>query len=111
MSSSTPLACDLSALNEEARAEHQRISEDVLGSVSEIRERPDGYAFRLPTETETIRKAATFIARERLCCPFFDFTLEVERDHGPVWLSISGREGVGQYIEDNVVPTIEAAQE
>ena len=111
MSSSTPLACDLSALNEEARAEHQRISEDVLGSVSEIRERPDGYAFRLPTETEAIQAAATFIARERLCCPFFDFTLEVERAHGPVWLSVSGREGVKQYIEDNVVPTIEAAQE
>ena len=110
MSDSAVLACDLSALDDDARAEHKRISEVVLGSVREIREQPDGYAFRLPTETETIRKAATFIARERLCCPFFDFTLEVERDHGPVWLSVSGREGVKQYIEDSVLPTIQAAR-
>jgi hypothetical protein len=111
MSNSASLACDLTALDESARAEHERVSESVLGSVTEIREDPEGYAFRLPTQTETIRKAATFIARERLCCPFFDFSLTVERNHGPVWLSVSGREGVKQYVEDSVVPTIRAAQE
>jgi hypothetical protein len=111
MSDSASLACDLTALDESARAEHERVSESVLGSVTEIREQPDGYAFRLPTETETIRKAATFIARERLCCPFFDFTLEVKRNHGPVWLGVSGREGVKQYVEDSVVPTIQATGE
>ena len=54
MRDSASLACDLTALDESARAEHERVSESVLGSVTEIRERPDGYAFRLPTETETI---------------------------------------------------------
>lgn len=111
MSSQSPIACDLSALDSDARAEHGQISEAVLGSVTNIRERPGGYAFRLPTETEMIQEAAVFIARERQCCPFFDFTLEVERDEGPVWLSISGREGVGQYIEDSVLPTIREARD
>ena len=111
MSNSASLACDLTALDESARTEHEQVAESVLGSVTEIREDPEGYAFRLPTQTETIRKAATFIARERLCCPFFDFSLTVERNHGPVWLSVSGREGVKQYIEDSVLPTIQAAQE
>jgi len=109
MSSQPPIACNLSALGEDSREEHERVSERVLGAVTEIQERPNGYAFRLPTETEMIRQAATFIARERQCCPFFDFTLEVGRDEGPVWLSISGREGVGQYIEDSVLPTVRAA--
>jgi len=90
---------------------HKRVSETVLRSVTEIRRRPTGYAFRLPNETTMIRKAATFVARERLCCPFFDFTIEVGRDSGPVWLSVSGREGVKQYIEDSVLPTIRAAQD
>jgi hypothetical protein len=82
----------------------------VLGSVTKIRERPDGYAFRLPTETGTIRTAATFIARERLCCPFFDFTLTVERDQGPVWLTLTGRDGVKAYVETSVLPTIRNAR-
>ncbi len=111
MDNSSPIACDLSALDSEALNKHKRVSETVLGSVTEIRERPDGYAFRLPTETEMIRKAATFVARERQCCPFFDFTIEMERDNGPVWLSISGRGGVKQYVEDSVLPIIRAAQD
>lgn len=109
MSDPSPIACDLSALDSDALSEHKRISEAVLGSVTEVRERPDGYAFRLPTETGMIRKAATFVARERLCCPFFDFTLEVERERGPVWLAVSGRDGVKEYVEDAVLPTIEVA--
>ena len=111
MDTPAPIACDLSALDSETFEEHKQVSETVLGSVTEIRERPDGYAFRLPTETGMIRKAATFVARERQCCPFFDFTIEVERDSGPVWLSVSGREGVKQYVEDSVLPTIRAAQD
>ena len=26
---------------------------------------------------------------ERLCCSFFDFVIEVERDGGPVWLRMT----------------------
>jgi len=111
MSTPPPIACDLSALDSETFEKHKQVSETVLGSVDEIRERPEGYAFRLPTETELIRQAAAFVARERQCCPFFDFTIEVGRDSGPVWLSVSGREGVKQYVEDSVLPTIRAAQD
>lgn len=110
MSDSVPIACDPSALNEEERAEHQQNAEAVLGSVREACEQPDGYAFRLPTGSETIRRAAAFVARERLCCPFFDFTLTVERDQGPVWLTLTGREGVKAYVESSVLPTIRKAQ-
>lgn len=110
MSTQPPIACDLSALDSEALDDHEQVSETVLGSVTEIREQPDGYAFRLPSESEMIGTAATFIVRERLCCPFFDFALTVERDHGPVWLSVSGREGVKQYVENSVLQSIQAAQ-
>jgi hypothetical protein len=111
MSNHSPIACDLSAFGSEALGKHKEVSKTVLGSVTEIRGRPDGYAFRLPSETEMIRQAATFVARERQCCPFFDFTNEVGRDDGPVWLSVSGREGVKPYVEDSVLPTIQAAKE
>lgn len=111
MSSQPPIACNLSVLGEDSREKHERVSEHVLGAVTEIQEKPGGYAFRLPTENDMIRKAATFIARERQCCPFFDFALEVERDGGPVWLGVSGREGVKQHVEDSVLPTIQETRD
>lgn len=111
MENESPIACDLSALAPDARDEHKQVSETVLGAITEVRERPDGYAFRLPTETEMIRAAATFVARERQCCPFFDFTIDVERERGPVWLSLSGRDGVKQYVEETVLPTLQAVQD
>jgi hypothetical protein len=33
---------------------------------------------------------AEFVANERLCCPFFEFVITVERAGGPVWLRITG---------------------
>ena len=60
---------------------------------------PDGYAFRFPPTADLLQKAATFIARERKCCPFYDFTLRVEREGGPLWLHLTGREGVKAFIQ------------
>jgi hypothetical protein len=33
---------------------------------------------------------AEFVANERLCCPFFEFEITVERADGPVWLRMTG---------------------
>jgi len=34
-----------------------------------------------------------------LCCPFFDIDLRVEKEGGPLWLRLTGREGVKQFIK------------
>lgn len=39
-----------------------------------------------------------FVRRERLCCPFLAFTLEVSPDRGPLLLRLTGAEGVKDYI-------------
>ncbi len=33
---------------------------------------------------------ARFVENERLCCPFFNFDLEVEAHGGPLWLRLTG---------------------
>jgi hypothetical protein len=33
---------------------------------------------------------AEFVSNERLCCPFFEFGITVERAGGAVWLRITG---------------------
>ena len=94
----SPLACDLTAIPTEQRAAHQTLAQDLLTrAAAETRELPDGYAFRFPAERYV--DVAAFIANERLCCPFFTFVLEVTPEHGPIWLRITGRDGVKEVLQ------------
>ncbi len=47
-------------------------------------------------------KAAEFISLEKLCCPFLSLEIEVEAEGGPVWLRLTGREGVKAFIREEV---------
>jgi len=98
------IACNFSAIADDEREQHSRTAEAVFSAIDEVREVDDGYAFRLPAENAMITNAASFVARERLCCPFFHFSLEVTPNHGPVWLTLTGRDGVKAYVEDTVLP-------
>ncbi|HLR32547.1 MAG TPA: hypothetical protein VK074_08655 [Fodinibius sp.] len=98
-----PLACNLTAIDDEERTFHKENGEQLFSSVEEIKELPDGYAFGLPAETATVERAGAFVARERLCCSFFHFTIEVTPEHGAVWLHLTGDEEVKQYVAENVV--------
>jgi hypothetical protein len=90
----SPLACNMAALNDEQRKRIQILLTQMKSARQEVRELPDGYAFRLPTDSATIRDTAEYITLERMCCPFFRFELEVEQEGGPLWLRLTGRPGV-----------------
>ncbi len=94
----SPFACDMTAIATEQRGAHLATIERLFRSAKRKRELPNGYAFELPNESDVLMTAAQFIALERLCCPFFDFALEIEREGGPVWLSLTGRDGVKPFI-------------
>jgi len=89
----SPFACNMTAFTPAERKEHTAI-EQVFGAVEEIREISDGYSFRVANETAMLLQLADFIAKERLCCPFFGFSLQLEPEGGALWLSLTGREGV-----------------
>lgn len=109
MSDKPPLACDLSSIDDNRLDQHRRNGEAVFEAISEIREVENGFKFKLPAETELIQKVGSFIARERLCCPFFDFALSIPSNHQPVWLQLSGREGVKPYIKETLLPKLDAS--
>jgi len=94
----SPIACDLTAISANTREGHVLTAKQMLGLVEGVRELPDGYAFRLPNETDMLLMAATYIANERLCCPFFAFGIEIESEGGPLWLTLKGREGVKEFL-------------
>lgn len=108
MSNQPPLACDLSSIDDNHLDQHRQNGEAVFEAISEIHEVKNGFEFKLPAETELIQKAGSFIARERLCCPFFDFNLSIPSNHQPVWLQLSGREGVKAYIKETLLPKLDA---
>lgn len=94
----SPIVCDLTALTDEERREHISTTQEMFAALQEAKELPDGYGFRFPATAEMLQTVATFIPRERKCCPFLDFTVEVEREGGPMWLHFTGREGVKDFL-------------
>ena len=98
----SPFACVMGAIEPAKRGQHLATIRQVFGAVTSIRELPDGYAFELPNQSETLLKATEFITLERLCCPFSGFILEVEREGGPLWLQLTGREGVKPFIHGEI---------
>lgn len=84
-----PVACNPQALSPEDWAEHQVTTERLFGELCEAAEElGDGYAFRFPAAA--LRLVATFIERERRCCPFFSFHLTVPPGEAAITLSITG---------------------
>ena len=94
--------CDINAIDPVQRQQHLATTVALFGAVQEIRELPSGYAFRLPNEANMLLKAAEFIMRERLCCPFLGFGVEVEPEGGPVWLRLTGAAGIKPFIQAEI---------
>jgi len=92
-----PFACDMTAIPAGERAAHHALTRRLMTeALAELRELPDGLAFRFAAdEYDAIVR---FVSRERLCCPFLRFTLELAPDRGPIWLRLTGAEGVKAFI-------------
>jgi hypothetical protein len=89
-------ACNMKALTSVERARHQELSQALFAAVQEKRELPNGYALRLPFVD--LMTVAEWVSFERKCCPFFAFEMEQSKDQGPLWLRITGSDGVKPFI-------------
>ena len=102
-----PLACDLTAIPSDVREEHVLTAPQLFSAAQEVQELPDGYAIRFPNEPGRFMAIAKFIENERLCCPFFNFGLELEPNSGPLWLRLTGGEGVKEILQTTLFDSIE----
>lgn len=94
----SPFACNVAGLTTEQRQRYKVLIEKLESTKREVRELADGYAIQFPMDATIIQDLAEFITYERLCCPFFDLEIAAEREGGPVWLRLRGREGVKEFI-------------
>ena len=94
----SPLYCKVKALSMSEWVRHLELSSKIGDATEETKELADGYAFRLRTDGVSLAEVAEWTAREQRCCPFFDFQIEMQREGGPLWFKLTGREGVKQFI-------------
>jgi hypothetical protein len=97
-----PLVCNLAAIPAGERQAHELLAKQLFYDPAlERHELDDGYAFQF--RADQYPQLAAFIANERRCCPFFRFTLEVEPEQGPIWLRLTGGEGVKELLLSELV--------
>lgn len=111
------IICNPGAIAPGEREAHVAASKAIFSpaTILEIRELANGYGFRLPLETLMLYKAVEWIANERLCCPFFTFTLVVGEQ---LWLELSGTPEIKDVIKSDILtmidtgdfPTLEALE-
>ena len=105
MSSTTSsMVCEryTGAFDPEQSQRYTSLREDMRNAVGEIKELPNGFAFRFPSDPRTIVNLAEWITLERQCCGFFGFVLEVGPDEGPVWLRLKGGKGVKEFLQAEI---------
>ena len=98
----SPIACDKSVLSQSQRERHLVVSRELFSGLKEIRELPNGYEFRFADQPNVLTGLVDFVALEKLCCPFLRFEIAVEAENGPVWLRLTGRDGVKEFIQEEI---------
>jgi hypothetical protein len=108
--SNIPLACQPGALGAEEWERHQIVLKEMGKRVQGREELTDGYAFAFAADAYPL--VAEFVARERLCCPFFHFVLDVQPASRPLWLRITGdgQEDVKAILEETMPGTAVGAR-
>jgi len=89
-------ACNLKGLTNAQHTRHAELTQTLLKSVVETSERPNGYAFRL--DRSLLPLVAERVTLESKCCPFFSFQIDIEKREGPLWLKLTGSEGIKPFI-------------
>ncbi len=93
-----PIACNLKALTSQQRKQLDQIGAHVIAAIATSRALNDGYAFRIDPAKASLIEVAQWLDLWRRCCPFYEFKIDFHAADATVWLSVSGRPGVKEYI-------------
>jgi hypothetical protein len=106
----SPFACDRLALTPALRHRHfDELGPFLRTKIIAAHEQADGYVFRFPNDWNTLASLTEWVNGERYCCPFSDFDLRLAREHGELWMKLSGRPGTADFIRSDFAPWFAAA--
>ena len=93
----TPVACTLTA--EQLREGAADLLPGLFAMARAVDWQPDGATLTFEAADDLLARIAAVIERERRCCAFLRFTLDVAPDFGPVTLAVTGPEGTRAVLE------------
>jgi len=100
----SPFFCNRTALTAEQRQRQQELGKTLGSALLGVQELADGYEFEFTPAPGNYQELAEFTPMEVACCPFFDVSIRLEREHGKLWWRLTGREGVKPFIRAEFAP-------
>ena len=94
------VACRLDAIAPPERRRHAELLAELRAAVEEVRELPDGLAFRFADEGAAVLEE--WLPLEKLCCPFLDLSRD---GAAPSWLRVTGPEGAKEFLRSELDPS------
>ncbi|HWA33798.1 MAG TPA: hypothetical protein VG737_06695 [Cyclobacteriaceae bacterium] len=94
------LTCKLST--PELQERKRTVIAELKTLVKERKEESTAVRYKFESSDKNIDLISAFIKTERLCCDFFEFSLKVESDSEFMWLTLSGPEGVTEFIIEEI---------
>lgn len=99
-----PIACRLSA--EELRCAATELLPGLIRDARAVTAASSGVRLTFDAADGLGRRIAGVIERERRCCPFLDFVIEIPAGAETVSLVVSGPDGTREFLR-TIVPTLE----
>jgi hypothetical protein len=93
-----PIACDLNALTPAERERRRTLGGALARAIVDRAELDHGFELRVEAAKLDLPTLAEWIALERRCCPFLNFTIELAVGDGPVTVALSGADGVKDFL-------------
>lgn len=90
------MSCKLTS--PELRERKATVLASLKGKMTAKKELSNGFSYGFQGSDAIIDELTTFIKTERQCCDFFDFAIAVKGDTTNAWLTITGQEGVKEFI-------------
>jgi len=100
----SPFFCNRTALTAEQRQRQQELGKTLRDALLGVQELADGYEFEFVRSAVNYQALAEFTPMEHACCPFFDISIRLEREHGKLWWRLTGRDGVKPFIRAEFSP-------
>ena len=86
----TAFACNIGTLSADQRKDLSAAIHRLIDAKPATKELANGYEMRFANGGELFTTATTWIQYERLCCPFFDFSIQLTKNGGPMTIRLTG---------------------
>jgi hypothetical protein len=88
----------MNGLTSAERSELPKLIDLLIESQPKVRELTNGYEIKFAHGKHLFPVATKWVAYENRCCPFFDLSVSIARNDGPMVVRITGPDGVKAFI-------------